>query len=109
MAIFKVFSPKTGLIFAVNGASAPLPPPRGPSPPPPLFSWGGRGGYTENPTGGGVFQKRGGGARGCARGIWGGGGGAEAPFTVKMSPLFGENAFLSFFHRAFLFLEAVLQ
>ena len=29
----------------------------------------------------------------------GGGGGAEAPFTVKMSPLFGENASYSRFAR----------
>ena len=28
-------------------------------------------------------------------GNFGGGGGAEAPFTVKMSPLFGENALIA--------------
>ena len=28
----------------------------------------------------------------CTGNLGGGGGGAEAPFTVKMSPLFGENA-----------------
>ena len=45
-----------------------------------------------------VFQERGegGGARGVCTGNFGGGGeGREAPFTVKMSPLFGENALKS--------------
>ena len=32
----------------------------------------------------------------------GGGGGAEAPFTVKMSPLFGENAFCADFRSCLL-------
>ena len=45
--------------------------------------------------GGGVLP---GGGRGKGQGVYGefgggGGRGAEAPFTVKMSPLFGENAF----------------
>ena len=94
----KAFSPKKGLVFAVNGPrrpSPPPPPPPTPRPrPPPLFP-GGRGGFTENPRGGGSFQERGGGGggQGCARGIWGGGaGGAEAPFTAKTSPFCGENA-----------------
>ena len=48
--LFKAFSPKKGLVFAVNGASAPPPPPLGPPPPPhpsppPPFFWGG-GGFT---------------------------------------------------------------
>ena len=77
----KAFSPKRGLVFAVNGASAP-PPPKfpGPSPPPP-FLLGGGGGFTENPRGRGS-SRRGGGARGV-HGEFGGGG---AP-----SPIYGEN------------------
>ena len=76
------FSPKKGLVFAVNSP-----------PPPPPFSWGAVGVLLKIPGGGGVFQGEGGGrARGVYREFWGGGG-AEAPFTVKMSPVFGENAF----------------
>ena len=79
----------------------PPPPTPNPSPPPPPPSPGGGGGFTENPKGwGGVFQERGGGGRGGgrARGVYGefgeggGAGGAEAPFTAKTSPFFGENA-----------------
>ena len=89
----KTFSPKRGLIFTVNGASAPLPPPPPNSPyiplapPPPLLEDHPPPGiFSKTPT---AFQEKGGeGARG--RG-WGGGG-AEAPFTAKTSPLFGENA-----------------
>ena len=73
---FKAFSPKRGLVFAVNGASAPPPPvPR----PPPLLSPGGAvGGFTVKiPGRGGVSSRRGGGGegQGCVRGIWEGGGG----------------------------------
>ena len=94
----KAFSPKKGLVFAVNGASAQPPPARptpGPSPPPTL-SPGRRWGLLKIPGGGGVSRReRGGGGEGQGR-VWGtlgGGGGAEAPFTAKTSPFFGENAF----------------
>ena len=74
-AAIKAFSPKRGLVFAVNGASA-TPPPLAPRPPPSLSP--GRG-FTENPRGG-VFQERGGGGeQGCV-GEFGGGRGREAPF-----------------------------
>ena len=76
-----------------NGAS----PPPLPAPPPPPPSPGERWGVLlKIPEGGGLPGEGGGGARGVhgPRGIWGGGG-AEAPFTVKMGPLFGENAFES--------------
>ena len=90
------FPPKKGLVFAVNGP-APRPPPPTPDPsPPPPFLLGGGGGFTENAGGGGSSRRgggRGGGkGQGCVRGIWVAGG-AEAPFTAKTSPLFGENAF----------------
>ena len=88
------FRRKKGLVFAVNGARRPdphPPPPPTPRPPP----WG-RGGFTENPGGGGGLAGEGGGgrARGVYGGIWGGGGqGAPRPhFTAKTSPFFGENA-----------------
>ena len=86
-----VFAEK-GFVFAVNGASAPPPPTPGPSPPPPLSPGGQWGVFLKTPLRG-VFQERGG-AQGCARGIWGGGG-AEAPFTAKTSPLFGQKRLLS--------------
>ena len=82
----KAFSPKRGLIFTVNGASAPppkfpvhtpAPPPPGRTPPPPRD-------FPAKPHAPG---ERAAGARGR-----GGGGGAEAPFTAKTSPLFGEKA-----------------
>ena len=70
----------------------PRPPPTpAPRPRPPPFSWGGGGAFTENP-GGGWSSRRGGGGGGVYGEFGGGGRGAEAPFTVKMSPLFGENA-----------------
>ena len=62
--------------------------------PPPLFSWEAVGVLLKIPEGGGVFQERGGGGPGVRTGNLGaGGGGAEAPFTAKTSPLSGENAF----------------
>ena len=76
------------------GLGAPPPPPPPPHPRPP-FSWGG---FTENLRGGGS-SRRGGEGGGGAQGVHGefgrgvGGRGRPAPFTVKMSPLFGENAF----------------
>ena len=71
------------------GPQRPLPPPpkfpvHTPGPPPPPL--------VEDPPPPGIFSKtptarrKGAGARGR------GGGGAEAPFTAKTSPLFGENA-----------------
>ena len=52
------------------------------------------------PGGGGSSKRRngeggGGGPGVCAGNLGGGGEGAEAPFTAKMSPVFGENAFFS--------------
>ena len=96
----KAFSPKKGVVFAVNGA--PPPPTPAPSPPPP-FSLVGGGGFTENPRGGGVLpgEGRGGGARGVCGNFLGGGGGGRgrqgrrAPFTAKTSPFFGENALIT--------------
>ena len=78
------------------GSRRPPPHPRPLAPAPPPFLLGGGGGFTENPRGGGGSSRgEGGGGGGRARGVYGefGGGGAEAPFTVKMSPVFGENAF----------------
>ena len=89
---FKAFSPKRGLVFAVKGAS-PLPPP-----PPalaPLFSWVAVEVVLKIPERGGL---PGGGGGPVSTGNLGGG--AEAPFTVKMSPLFGENAFLAHWNRS---------
>ena len=97
----KAFSPKKGLVFAVNGAWAPPPSPGPPTPPPLppfLLALGGGGGFTENARGGrGSSRREGGGgvARVCTGNLEkgrGGGGGAEAPFTAKTSPFFGENA-----------------
>ena len=83
MRMFKQFVQK----IKVNPPQAPRP-----RPPPPFLLGGGV--FTENPRGGGS-SRRGGGAR--VRGVYGefegGGGGAEAPFTAKTSPFFGENAF----------------
>ena len=58
-----------------------LRPPPPPEDPPPPRRKGGRG-----------FFQEGGGGQGCVQRIFWGGGGAEAPFTAKTSPLFGENA-----------------
>ena len=83
-----VFAEKGALFRGKWGLDAPSPHPqiprRHPRPlPPPLFV----GGFTENPT-------RGGGGPLASTGNLGvGGGGVEAPFTAKTSPLFGENAF----------------
>ena len=87
----KAFSPKTGLVFAVNGASAPPPPPPAPHPRPP-FSWGAVGVLLKIPRRGGGFSRsgEGGGGRG------GGEGALRAPSPIyreNESPLFGENAF----------------
>ena len=100
--VCKAFSAEKGARFRGKwGLGASPPPPHPPStpgpspPPPPPFLLGCGGGFAENPGGGGSSRERGGGdGQGCVQGIWGGGGGgAEAPFTVKMSPVFGENAF----------------
>ena len=98
-----VFAEKGARFRGKRGLATPPPPNPGPSPPPPL-SPGGRG-FTENPRGGGVFQERGGEGQGRVRGIWGGEGGAEAPFTAKTSPFFGENALTPKKTRVFLFAE----
>ena len=92
----KAFSPKRGLIFTVNGASAPPPPPPPqiprthpwPSPPPspPFLLEDPPGIFSKTPTA--PQEKEGVGGEGPGVG----GGGAEAPFTAKTSPLFGENA-----------------
>ena len=103
----KAFSPKKGLVFAVNGASAPPPPPNSqytplaPSPPPSL-SW------KKNPPPPGIISKtptaapgeRWAGARGWG---WPGGGvprphlpRKRAPFSAK-TPWVGDFAFFIFF------------
>ena len=95
--IIKAFSLKRGLIFTVNGASSP-PPLQIPPPPPPLTWETPPLGFSVKPPpppqnkGGAGARGRRAGGRGRGAGGWGGGG-AEAPFTAKTSPLFGENAF----------------
>ena len=96
---FKAFSSQKGLVFAVNGASAPPPPPQKNSPytplalPPPL-SWKTPPplpplGFSVKPPPPPPQEKGGGGAR-----AGGGRGGAPRPHLPrKTSPLFGENAF----------------
>ena len=84
----KAFSPKKGLVFAVNGASPPPPPPA-PRPRPPPFLLGDGGGFTENPRGGVLpGEGRGGGGRGVYGEFffWGG---EEAPKAP--SPIYREN------------------
>ena len=88
----KAFSPKRGLIFTVSGALAPPPPP-----PPkfPVHTPGSPPWKTPRPLGFSAKpppppRRKGGGGEGPGVG----GGGAEAPFTAKTSPLFGENAFV---------------
>ena len=90
----KAFSPKRGLVFTVNGPRhPPLPTPKfpvdTPGPSPPLLL---KGVLLKIPGGGGGLPESGEGGGGRIWG-WGKGGGAEAPFTVETSPLFGENAF----------------
>ena len=75
VSIEGVFAEKGARFRGKWGLGAPPPTP-GPSPP---------------PTPGGPGERGGGEGQGCVRGIWGGAG-AEAPFTAKTSPLFGENA-----------------
>ena len=65
---------------------------RGKSPPP--LSPGGVGVLLQIP-GGGSSRRGGEGGPGVSAGNLGVGGGAEAPFTVKMGPLFGDDAFIS--------------
>ena len=94
----KAFSPKRGLVFAVNGARRPrrsLPPPQKNSPRTPLAATAPPPSplLEEPPPPPGIFSKtptarKGGGGRVAG----GGGGAAEAPFTAKTSPFFGENA-----------------
>ena len=84
----KAFSPKKGLVFAVNGASPPPAPTPSPSPPPPPFLLGG--GVLLKIPGGGGLPGRGGGGRGGqgrVRGIWGGGG-WQGPIYRENEPLF---------------------
>ena len=74
----KAFSPKKGLVFAVNGP--PHPRPLAPAPP---FSWGAGGGGSSSGRG------RGRGGQGRVRGIWGGGKGApRPPIYCENEPLF---------------------
>ena len=77
------------------GAPLPPPPPRPLAPPPPFF-WGAGRVYLKIQEGGGSSRRegggRGGGGPGVCTGNLAGGGGAEAPFTAKTSPFFGENA-----------------
>ena len=89
MVRIKAFSPKKGLVFAVNGASPPPPPPRppqAPRPPAPFLLGGGV--FTENPRGGGGLPGGGGEGQGCVRGIWGGGRGHRGPIYRENEPLF---------------------
>ena len=79
----KAFSPKKGLVFAVNGASAPPPPAPRPRPPPPS---------TEIPGGGGFFQERGGGGGPVFRG-GGGAEGAEPHLPRKRAPFSAKTPF----------------
>ena len=83
--IKKAFSPEKGLVFAVNGVSAPPPPKfpvHAPGPLPPLsLSWG----LSVKPPP--PPRRKGGRGRGA-----GGGPGAEASFTAKTSPFFGSKA-----------------
>ena len=83
---YKAFSPKRGLVFAVNAASAPPP-----------FRLGGGGGFTENPKGRGS-SRRGGGERGCVRGIWGGGG-APSPIYRENEPPFRRKRLVPLYTR----------
>ena len=105
---FKAFSPKKGLVFAVNGASAPLPPPPPNSPytplalpplPPPLLG---------DPPPPGIFSKtppgeRGGGGEGPGVGGGGGegpgvggGGGWRGPVYRENEPLFRRKRLVPF-------------
>ena len=80
----KAFSPKRGLVFAVNGASA-HPPPAPPAPRPRQ----GRGCFTENPRKGVRSSRGGGGGPGVCRGNFlggGGGRGAEAIYRENEPP-----------------------
>ena len=93
--VIKAFSPKKGLVFAVNGASAPLPPPhpRPLAPAPPPFPRGAVGVLLKIPGGGappGEGGGRGGKGQGCVRGIWGGGlcRGRRGPIYRENEPLF---------------------
>ena len=86
----KAFSPKKGLVFAVNGASAPPPPPPTPRPPP-LFSWGAVGVLLKIPGGGGSSRRGGGGGEGpgvCTGNLGGGGRGRRGPIYRENEPLF---------------------
>ena len=92
---FKGVFAEKGARFCGKRGLGPLPPPQAPRPRPPFLLGGG---FTENPRGGGVLQGGGGGGEGgpgaCTGNfLGGGGGGAEAPFTAKTSPFFGENTF----------------
>ena len=90
----KAFSPQKGARFRGKwglATSSPPPPPEAPRPAPPFLL--GAGFLLKIPWGG-VLPGGVGGAR--VRGVYGefGGGGAEAPFTAKTSPFFGENALI---------------
>ena len=79
-----VFAEKGARFRGKRGLANDYPPTPGPSPP---FSWGVVGVLLKIPGGGGPGVSTG--------NLRVSGGGAEAPFAVKMGPLFGENTLFS--------------
>ena len=94
---FKALLPKRGLVFAVNGASAPPPHPRplAPAPPPFLLGGGAGAGLLKIPGGGGLPGRGGGGGGpGVCTGNFGGG--CRGPIYRENEPRFRRKRLANF-------------